>query len=173
MRFAADPVLNMFSAGMLSVNGTTVSSVAANPADLSLLQMRTEHTKAGAAQRQREGSIFLPTLCDVLVYTRTSQSDEDALAENLAARIANRAEDRLAMASATDKLPSDPSVVGEFAKNVSISPPPTCARWRRLRVAGVTKRRPHGLTRHATRLRTAPEMLTPWFWSPVCLPVLQ
>ena len=33
--------------------------------------------------------------------------------------------------------------------------------------------RPHGLTRHATRLRTGPEILTPWFWSPVCQPVLQ
>ena len=33
--------------------------------------------------------------------------------------------------------------------------------------------RPHGLTRHATRLRTGPEILTPWFRSPVCQPVLQ
>ena len=32
---------------------------------------------------------------------------------------------------------------------------------------------PHELTRHATRLRTGPEILTPWFWSPVCQPVLQ
>ena len=33
--------------------------------------------------------------------------------------------------------------------------------------------RPHGLTTHATRLRTGPEILAPWFRSPVCQPVLQ
>ena len=48
--------------------------------------------------------------------------DEQALAENFAAKIANRAEDRLAMATATDKLPKDPRVVGEFAKNTSETP---------------------------------------------------
>ena len=48
VRFATDPVTNMFSAGMMSINGTTVSSIAANVADISQLQLRTEHTKAGA-----------------------------------------------------------------------------------------------------------------------------
>eukprot|EP01045_Picozoa_sp_COSAG04_P038981 COSAG04_NODE_10702_length_758_cov_0.787557_1_plen_132_part_00 len=38
----------MFSAAMLSVNGTTVTSTASNVADISRLQLRTEHTKAGA-----------------------------------------------------------------------------------------------------------------------------
>ena len=46
--FACDPVSNMFSAAMLSVNGTTVTSTASNVADISRLQLRTEHTKAGA-----------------------------------------------------------------------------------------------------------------------------
>lgn len=48
VRFATDPVTNMFSAGMLSINGTTISSHASNVADVSYLQLRTEHTKAGA-----------------------------------------------------------------------------------------------------------------------------
>ena len=48
VRFACDPVSNMFSAAMLSVNGTTVTSTASNVADISRLQLRTEHTKAGA-----------------------------------------------------------------------------------------------------------------------------
>ena len=48
VRFTADPVTNMFSAAMLSINGTTVTSTAANLADSSRLQLRTEHTKAGA-----------------------------------------------------------------------------------------------------------------------------
>ena len=47
-RFATDPVTNAFSAGMLSVNGTTVSQNAANLSDISRLQLRTEHTRAGA-----------------------------------------------------------------------------------------------------------------------------
>ena len=38
----------MFSAASLSIGGTTVESHAANVADVSLLQLRTEHTKAGA-----------------------------------------------------------------------------------------------------------------------------
>jgi hypothetical protein len=38
----------MFSAGMLSINGTTIASTQANLADVSMLQLRTEHTKAGA-----------------------------------------------------------------------------------------------------------------------------
>ena len=33
---------------MMPINGTTVSSIAANVADISQLQLRTEHTKAGA-----------------------------------------------------------------------------------------------------------------------------
>ena len=48
VRFATDPVTNLFSAGMLSINGTTISSHASNVADVSYLQLRTEHTKAGA-----------------------------------------------------------------------------------------------------------------------------
>ena len=48
VRFAADPVTNMFSAGMFSINGTTVSSTASNLADVSMIQLRTEHTVAGA-----------------------------------------------------------------------------------------------------------------------------
>ena len=48
VRFATDPVTNAFSAGMLSVNGTTVSQNAANLSDISRLQLRTEHTRAGA-----------------------------------------------------------------------------------------------------------------------------
>jgi len=48
VRFATDPVTNLFSAGMLSINGTTISSHARNVADVSYLQLRTEHTKAGA-----------------------------------------------------------------------------------------------------------------------------
>ena len=48
VRLAADPVANMFSAGMLSINGTTIASTQANLADVSMLQLRTEHTKAGS-----------------------------------------------------------------------------------------------------------------------------
>ena len=48
VRFACDPVANMFSAASLSVNGTTVESHAANVADVSRLQLRMEQTKAGA-----------------------------------------------------------------------------------------------------------------------------
>ena len=48
VRLAADPVTNMFSAGMLSINGTTIASTQANLADVSMLQLRTEHTRAGA-----------------------------------------------------------------------------------------------------------------------------
>ena len=49
VRFAADPLgAGAFSAGMLVCNGTTVSSIASNVADVSYLQLRTEHTKAGA-----------------------------------------------------------------------------------------------------------------------------
>lgn len=48
VRLAADPVTNMFSAGMLSINGTTIASTQANLSDISMLQMRTEHTTAGA-----------------------------------------------------------------------------------------------------------------------------
>ena len=48
VRFATDPVTNMFSAASLSIGGTTVESHAANVADVSQLQLRTEHTKAGA-----------------------------------------------------------------------------------------------------------------------------
>ena len=48
LRSVTDPVTNMFSAGMISVHGTTSSSTAANFADISMLQLRTEHTKAGA-----------------------------------------------------------------------------------------------------------------------------
>ena len=48
VRFATDPVTNMFSAGMISVNGTTITSTAANLTDISMLQLRTEHTRAGA-----------------------------------------------------------------------------------------------------------------------------
>ena len=33
---------------MLSINGTTIESHAANVADVSRIQLRTEHTKAGA-----------------------------------------------------------------------------------------------------------------------------
>ena len=42
VRFATDPVTNLFSAGMLSINGTTISSHASNVADVSYLQLRTE-----------------------------------------------------------------------------------------------------------------------------------
>ena len=48
VRLAADPVTNMFSAGMMSINGTTIASTQANLSDVSMLQLRTEHTKAGA-----------------------------------------------------------------------------------------------------------------------------
>ena len=48
VRLAADPVTNMFSAGMMSVNGTTIASTQANLSDVSMLQLRTEHTTAGA-----------------------------------------------------------------------------------------------------------------------------
>eukprot|EP01047_Picozoa_sp_COSAG01_P102614 COSAG01_NODE_32179_length_585_cov_0.893004_2_plen_141_part_01 len=48
VRFATDAVTNMFSAASLSIGGTTVESHASNVADVSYLQLRTEHTKAGA-----------------------------------------------------------------------------------------------------------------------------
>ena len=48
-RFATDPVhTGMFNAGMLSINGTTVESVAANMRDQSILQLRMDNTTAGA-----------------------------------------------------------------------------------------------------------------------------
>ena len=49
VRFATDPVhTGMFNAGMLSINGTTVESVAANMRDQSILQLRMDNTTAGA-----------------------------------------------------------------------------------------------------------------------------
>ena len=48
VRFACDPVSNMFSAAQLSINGTTVESHANNVDDIARIQLRTEHTKAGA-----------------------------------------------------------------------------------------------------------------------------
>ena len=48
VRFATNPVANMFSAAALSIGGTTVESHAANVADVSRLQLRMEQTKAGA-----------------------------------------------------------------------------------------------------------------------------
>jgi hypothetical protein len=48
-RFATDPIhTGMFNAGMLSINGTTVESVAANMRDQSILQLRMDNTTAGA-----------------------------------------------------------------------------------------------------------------------------
>ena len=48
VRFATDPIhCGLFSAGMLSINGTTVESVAANMRDTSLLQLRMDNTTAG------------------------------------------------------------------------------------------------------------------------------
>jgi len=51
-----------------------------------------------------------------------AEADDEAIAQNIGAQLANRAQDRLAMATATDKLPKDPRVVGEFAKNTSETP---------------------------------------------------
>ena len=49
VRFATDPIhTGMFSAGMLSINGTTVESVASNMRDVALLQLRMDNTSAGA-----------------------------------------------------------------------------------------------------------------------------
>jgi hypothetical protein len=49
VRFATDPIhTGMFSAGMLSINGTTVESIAANMRDQSILQLRMDNTTAGA-----------------------------------------------------------------------------------------------------------------------------
>ena len=48
VRFATDPISNMFSSCMLSANGTTIESHAANVDDISRIQLRTESTKAGA-----------------------------------------------------------------------------------------------------------------------------
>eukprot|EP01048_Picozoa_sp_COSAG05_P004531 COSAG05_NODE_248_length_12946_cov_85.003737_6_plen_509_part_00 len=48
VRFACDPVSNMWSAAQLSINGTTVESHANNVDDIARIQLRTEHTKAGA-----------------------------------------------------------------------------------------------------------------------------
>jgi hypothetical protein len=48
VRFAADPINAMWSSSMLSINGTTVESHAANCDDVSRIQIRTEQTKAGA-----------------------------------------------------------------------------------------------------------------------------
>ena len=48
-RFATDPIhTGMFNAGMLSINGTTIESVAANMRDQSILQLRMDNTTAGA-----------------------------------------------------------------------------------------------------------------------------
>ena len=49
VRFATDPIhCGLFNAGMLSINGTTVESVASNMRDVSLLQLRMDSTTAGA-----------------------------------------------------------------------------------------------------------------------------
>eukprot|EP01043_Picozoa_sp_COSAG02_P044690 COSAG02_NODE_4016_length_5901_cov_42.404688_5_plen_558_part_00 len=49
VRFATDPIHSgMFSAGMLSINGTTVESVASNMRDQSIMQLRMDNTTAGA-----------------------------------------------------------------------------------------------------------------------------
>ena len=49
VRFATDPIhCGLFNAGMLSINGTTVESVASNMRDQSLLQLRMDNTSAGA-----------------------------------------------------------------------------------------------------------------------------
>ena len=48
VRFACDPVSSMWSSAQLSINGTTVESHANNVDDIARIQLRTEHTKAGA-----------------------------------------------------------------------------------------------------------------------------
>ena len=49
VRFATDPIhCGLFNAGILSINGTTVESVASNMRDVSLLQLRMDSTTAGA-----------------------------------------------------------------------------------------------------------------------------
>jgi len=48
VRFACDPLSNMWSAAQLAINGTTVESHANNVDDIARIQLRTEHTKAGA-----------------------------------------------------------------------------------------------------------------------------
>ena len=75
VRFAADPLgAGMFSAGMLSCNGTTVSSIASNVADVSYLQLRTEHTKAGA---DGPGSAGLLSFNQKMTAEEQSSSDLD------------------------------------------------------------------------------------------------
>ena len=48
VRFACDPVSSMWSSAQLAINGTTVESHANNVDDIARIQLRTEHTKAGA-----------------------------------------------------------------------------------------------------------------------------
>ena len=77
VRFAADPVTNMFSAGMMSINGTTIASTQANLSDISMLQLRTEHTKAGA---DAGGSAGLLSFNQKMTPEDLNSADLDALA---------------------------------------------------------------------------------------------
>eukprot|EP01043_Picozoa_sp_COSAG02_P067460 COSAG02_NODE_10849_length_1846_cov_1.688609_2_plen_223_part_00 len=77
VRFATDPVTNMFSAGMLSINGTTISSHASNVADVSYLQLRTEHTKAGA---DGPGSAGLLSFNQKMTHEEVDSDDIDFVA---------------------------------------------------------------------------------------------
>ena len=77
VRFAADPVTNMFSAGMMSINGTTIASTQANLSDISILQLRTEHTKAGA---DGGGSAGLLSFNQKMTPEDLNSADLDALA---------------------------------------------------------------------------------------------
>ena len=48
VRFACDPVSNMFDQAQISINGTTVENHTNDVADVARIQLRTEATKAGA-----------------------------------------------------------------------------------------------------------------------------
>eukprot|EP01047_Picozoa_sp_COSAG01_P025880 COSAG01_NODE_1650_length_9626_cov_46.037367_2_plen_527_part_00 len=92
VRFAADPINAMWSSSMLSINGTTVESHAANCDDVSRIQIRTEQTKAGA---DGPGSAGLLSLNQTMTREeRTSAAVDVAAGGTLAANDANDATTR-------------------------------------------------------------------------------
>ena len=77
VRFATDPISSMFSSAMLSVNGTTVESHAANVDDISRIQLRTEQTKQGA---DGPGSAGLLSFNQKMTQEEQQSADLDGLA---------------------------------------------------------------------------------------------
>ncbi len=74
VRFACDPVSNMFDQAQISVNGTTVENHTNDVADIARIQLRTEATKAGA---DGPGSAGLLSFSQKMVRENSSKDTTD------------------------------------------------------------------------------------------------